>query len=306
MGMLQLRPARQMLAGLIPLTVIVVILIVVLATRLSTVSGPLRSATATATGTVTSTGLGAAGLQVAVAYTDAAGSPQTGRLTLDVPRDIPLQTSIRIAYDPQRPAAVFAAGDGVTTAVNNIVNGMLILVLVLVGAVVTTAVRLLRRARLAQRPTAQVLLRRTKYRRGLAERSWLVLNTVRGSVYVPVYWDPALERFGEAQAAALVHGSPVEDALLAFEVQGQTVWPSGRRRLDPPRGVERDVAPQPGRPVSLLRQVRTDVIPVFFAPVLGLLWAYIDQSGPAGFAFASLAAAGVLFWLPTVYGSDPS
>jgi hypothetical protein len=36
-----------------------------------------------------------------------------------------------------------------------------------------------------------------------------------------------------------------------------------------------------------------------------VLWAYLDGSGPAGFAGATVLAAGVLFWLTQLLGSDP-
>jgi hypothetical protein len=51
--------------------------------------------------------------------------------------------------------------------------------------------------------------------------------------------------------------------------------------------------------------VRSDLVVVFAAPLLGLLWAYLDGSGLAGFAGATVLAAGVLFWLTQLLGSDP-
>ena len=42
------------------------------------------------------------------------------------------------------------------------------------------------------------------------------------------------------------------------------------------------------------------------APVAGLLWAYLDESGAPSWAAATALAAGVLLWLPTVAGSDPT
>jgi len=40
--------------------------------------------------------------------------------------------------------------------------------------------------------------------------------------------------------------------------------------------------------------------------LLGLLRAYIDGSGPAGLVVATMMAAGLPFWLPAVYGSNPT
>jgi hypothetical protein len=90
-------------------------------------------------------------------------------------------------------------------------------------------------------------------------------------------------------------------------VDGAEVWPSGRLRARPPRGERHVVVPEdaPDRPPSWARQVRSDLVVVFAAPLLGLLWAYLDGSGPAGFGSATVLAAGVLFWLTQLLGSDP-
>jgi hypothetical protein len=42
------------------------------------------------------------------------------------------------------------------------------------------------------------------------------------------------------------------------------------------------------------------------SPLLGLLWAYVDGSGTGGFVGATGLMAGLLFWLPAVFGSDPT
>ena len=41
-------------------------------------------------------------------------------------------------------------------------------------------------------------------------------------------------------------------------------------------------------------------------PLFGLLWAYTDDSGVTGFLAATAVSAAVLFWLPSIYGSDPT
>lgn len=305
MGLSRLRAIRQMLLGVIPLVVVSAILLVLLGMRLAEASAPLRAATARAQAVVVSTGLGVDGRQVAVEYTDEAGTMQTGRLTLEDSQNVPLEAQIEVVYDPDRPAVVYVRGDALSNSVNDLLNGLLLIAAILVGAVGTTAVRLVRRRRLVTRNRQEVRIRRTRYRRGLTDRTWFVVDTERGSAWVPIYWDPAVERIGSEPVSVTAYGSPLTDSLIAFDVYGETVWPSGRRRFDAPKGVERDLAPPAGA-VSLARQARADAAVVFVAPLLGLLWAYIDGSGPAGFVFATAMAVGVLFWLPAMYGSDPT
>ena len=294
-----------MLLGLIPLLVMGAVLIVVLSLRLAAANAPLTEATGTATAVVTSTGLGEDGLQVAVEYTDESGAQQSGRLTLDGVQAIPLGQEIAVAYDPERPAVVYAPGDAVTSAVDDLSGGLLVAAVVLIATLAVTVVRLVRRRRLAATTRQQVQVHRERRRRGLSDRTWLVVEADRDPVWVPVYWDPALERIGEQPVTVSASGPPASDTLVAFEVYGATVWPSGRRRLDAPKAVERELGPPTGD-VSMLRQGRADAALLLLAPVLGLLWAYVDESGSAGFVFASVLAAGLLFWLPAMYGSDPT
>ncbi|CAN5805099.1 hypothetical protein BH18ACT7_BH18ACT7_21040 [soil metagenome] len=300
------RAVRQILLGLIPLVVIAVVSLILLALRLGEARAPLRTATETATAEVVSTGLGADGRQVGVEYTDVDGELQTARLTLDRAADIPLGAQLdEVAYDPERPGVVYVQGDAVTSTVADLFNGLLIVALVLLVTVVVTILRLGGRRRLAAREPRQLRAHREKYRRGIADRSWLVVQSGESRSWVPVYWDPALEEIGESPTLVTVYGDPEGDKLLGFEVAGEPIWPSGRRRSAPPKGRERDLEATTGG-VSLLRQTRTDLVGVFAAPLIGILWAYIDGSGPAGFVFATAVAAGVLFWLPSAYGSDPT
>ncbi len=305
MGALPQRTIGQVLLGLVPLVAIAITLLVVLSLRLAETSTPLATADAEARAVVTAIGLGEDGRQVGVDYTAADGTEQSGRLTLAEDADIPLGAELDVAYDPARPAVVYARGDAVTDAVSDLVNGLVVIGLLLVVAIVTTLVRLQRRRRLTAQPPRQVRAHREKYRRGLADRSWLVLQTAGAPSWVPVYWDPSLERLDDEPKPITVYGDPDKDKLVGFDLYGQSVWPSGRRRVQAPRGVLHDL-PAPAGHMSLARQVRADIVGVFAAPLIGLLWAYVDGSGPGGFLVATIVAAGVLFWLPSLYGSDPT
>lgn len=294
-----------MVLGLTPLVLIGVTVVVVLSLRLAQASAPLRAATSQAEAVVTATGLGEDGRQIAVEYADESGATQTGRLTLDSPQDVPLEQRIAIVYNPERPTVVYAPGDAQTSAVEDLVNGILVAAMILIGACAVTLVRLLRRRRLTTLDRREVRVRRAKYRRGLSDRTWFVVDTERGPVWVPVYWDPAVEQVRDSPVTVAAYGSPQADSLVSFDVYGVTVWPSGRRRLEVPKGAERELGP-PAGDVSMPRQSRADAVVVVLAPLLGLLWAYIDGSGSAGFVYATAMSAGLLFWLPAMYGSDPT
>jgi hypothetical protein len=136
-----------MLLGTIPLVVLAIVLVVLLGLRLNEASAPLRAATLQAQAVVVSTGLGADGRQIAVEYTDESGTMQTGRLTLDDVREVPLDARIDVAYDPDRPAVVYVRGDALSNSVNDLLNGVLVIAAILIGALAVTVVRLVRRRR---------------------------------------------------------------------------------------------------------------------------------------------------------------
>jgi len=63
---------------------------------------------------------------------------------------------------------------------------------------------------------------------------------------------------------------------------------------------------QAGSRASIGRHLRADAALLAAAPLLGLLWAYLDGSGTAGFAGGTVLIACLLFWLPSMFGSDPT
>jgi hypothetical protein len=147
---------------------------------------------------------------------------------------------------------------------------------------------------------------------GLNRRSWLLVEEAGRTWWVSVHWDPVLETLSPGETA-LVHGRPSRDRLVTFDIDGTHVWQAGRRRLTPPRGeIDREgVEPEStdrlvGTDVPLTRQFRADAGLVIAAPILGILWAYVDDGGKASFLLATVLSGAALFWVPTVRGSDPT
>ena len=299
------RAQAQLLLGLVPLLVIGVVLLVVLLLRLAEVRAPLDAATAGGVARVVAAGQAPDGRGVSVTI----DSQRTGVLVLARPQDVPAGATVAVRYDPASPVdatKVYADGDAAHTAVQDTVYGLAVVVLVLLVAPAVTALRVRSRLRLRTAPVMTVSATRVVNRRGLAVRSWLELDTPAGRRWLPVHWSPELAGL-EPDSTISVLGNPVGGRLVLPVVDGAEVWPSGRLRAREPRGEMRTATPGTApREAGWGRQVRSDVVVIAAAPLLGLLWAYLDESGVGGFVVATLLAAAVLFWLTQLIGSDPA
>lgn len=302
------RAVAQLLLGLVPVLVIGLVLLTVLAVRLPGVRAPLATATAAAAATVTDDGRPPGDRGLAVSFTDGEGRERTGELVLRRALDVPPGAALTVRYDPaddRDPVRVYADGDAASAAVADVVFGLGAVTVVLVAIGALTAGRLLGRPRLRRRPVSRVAATHVVSRQGLVVRSWLELATPAGLRWLPVHWAPELDRLAP-DTPLTVHGDPARDRLVLPVVGGAEVWPSGRLRAREPRGELRQADVDPAAAdLGLARQVRADGVLPFLAPVLGLLWAYVSDSGMGGFLVASALAAGVLFWLPQLLGSDP-
>lgn len=305
------RAVRQLLLGLLPVLVLGTAMLVVLGVRLADARAPLTAATAVARATVVSTGHAPDGRGVSVALqTDPA--PRHGVLVLADPADaaaIPRGTALGVTFDPDDPpgrTAVYIEGDAAHLRVQNLTFGLAVVAVVMVVLSLVTGLRLITRRRLRRRTPTPVTASRVVIRRGLLVRSWLELVTGGGVRWLPVYWSPELAQLAPSTPIE-VRGDPVRGRLVLPVVDGAELWPSGRLRTAPPRG-EREVADPMPETVSVgwARQLRADAVPVAVAPVLGLLWTYVDGSGVGGFLVATGLLASVLFWLPETFGSDPA
>lgn len=301
------RARKQLMLGILPLSVIAVVLLSVLVASLPAARAPLSAATETAPAEVVRSGVEPDGLGLEVTFTDVEGIERTGVLVLARPAEVATGTEVGVQYDPDDPGNVFAEGDAAHLTVRNLLFGVFWIGLVLLICLALTVFRLVSRPRLTRGPTTTAKARRVRVRRGLSDRSWLVLSHGGSAqAWVPVYWDEAVSALRKDTPIA-IHGDPRRDRLVLPVIDGQPVWPSGARRTSAPKGEVTELPPEkPARRRSMVRQARADAAALLFAPLFGLLWAYTDESGASGFLMATAISAGVLFWLPSIYGSDPT
>jgi hypothetical protein len=302
------RARQQLVYGLAPLLVLGLAGLVLLLVRLSDARAPLEAATASGRATVEAVGQPPDGRGVRLSIPDGSRT-RTGVLELPRPATVAVGTEIDAAYDPHSPVdatEVHVPGDAAYRRVQDLTFGVVAIALVLVVTTLLTALRFLAVARSRRAAPADVTAGRVVVRQGLVVRSWLELVTSGGVRWVPVHWSPELARLAP-DTRIEVRGDPVRGRRVLPVVAGTELWPSGRVRGRTPRG-EKQVT-EPGEAPEKAgwgRQLRSDAVTLVVAPVLGVLWAFIDESGVGGFAVATGLSAGLLWWLPQYLGSDPA
>lgn len=307
-GLWQRRAVRQMVYGLVPLLVLGIAMVVVLAVRFGQIAEPVNAATATTEARVVASQQGPNHDEITLRWTDNRSVRHTSQLRFPRSGSVDTGTRVQLRYDPDNPSTVYVAGDATSVRLGTVLNGIVLVLAVLLAAVVTTVVRIARRRSAERRPADKRHLAVSHSRRGLTTRTWITEEEDGHTWWQPVYWDPALDTL-DPRKSYPVHGAPEHHNLRVVDVDGTPIWPAGRRRVRTPRGdVTQASTPDEERPsrISLRRHLRGDLALVFAAPPLGLLWAYIDESGAGGFWVSTAVLAGLLFWIPSVYASDPS
>jgi hypothetical protein len=306
------RPVRHVVFGLIPLLVVGPVVIVLLAIRLADESAPVRAATGEAIATVQRTGLGDDRRGIELTWTDPAGGRHTSTVHSANPSSVAVGSQVVLHYQPDDPGRVFVSGDDTTRRLTDLGFGILLAALLVLGVVAATAVHVSRRLAAERRPATSLPVSYTRSRFGITRRAWLLVEDAGQRWWVSVHWDPVLETIGPGEKA-LVHGRPARDRVLTFDIDGTHVWQAGRRRTRPPRGdIDREgTDPERtdrvvGTDMPLARQFRADAGLLAAAPILGLLWAYVDDGGKVAFLLATVLAGAALFWVPTIRGSDPT
>lgn len=315
----QRRPARQLILGLLPLVVICVVVLVALLVRDTQLRKPLDAATASATATVSSVHIDGASAVTTLAWSDSGGHRHTTTVALRAGNAPEVGASTTLHYVPGDPGRAYVGGDAPTRRLDAVVGGAEVVLLLLIVGIGATAVRIVRRRRASRRRAVRATATRVRVRVGLITRMWLAIADDRGELWLPVYWEPVLCDV-LADAPCTLRGAAAA-GLTVVEIDGQAIWASGPARRRVPKGGHTAAGGRwsknalarraregfvPHQPISLRRQARHDVLLVLAAPVLGLLWAYLENLGPAGFGIATVVLAGVLFWAPAMWGSDPS
>ncbi|HEY2695857.1 MAG TPA: hypothetical protein VGJ45_10345 [Pseudonocardiaceae bacterium] len=224
----------------------------------------------------------------------------------------PIGTRTQIAYDPRNPADAIIPGAHLLADADQGRSGLAFAALVALLVLAVDAIWLLRRLRL--RSGQPMTVRRIRVQRRLMSRSWLETEPAAGTRqrWIPVYWDPILAQLPSPVEVTL-HGDPRIDRLVTVEANGILLYPAGRVTAREPLGRRTDSPSQPdqhalakARTAGALRQLRVDAALIVPAPLLGLVWAYLDQGGVPSWCGATALCATLAIWLAAIRGSDPT
>lgn len=266
---------------------------------LVTVGSRLAAATARTDGEV----IRVAESNVEIQWT-AAGLLRSDTFALAVPAP-PVGARTEVAYDPRDPATVFIPGSTELAAMDRAASGLAYSGLIATVVLGTAGWQLISRGRLRTRAGQPCRVRRVRMQSGLLTRSWLELDWPPR--WIPVHFDPVLLTLAEP-AEVQLHGDPQRDRLVAVEHDGRWLYPSGPNRTREPRVPRISDPPSSGMPGSYgwRRQLRADAGLLTIAPVVGLLWVFLDGGGLITWATASVLTAALALWWAALRGSDPT
>jgi hypothetical protein len=219
----------------------------------------------------------------------------------------PVGSRAEIAYDPRKPATMFIPGSIELAAVDRAASGMAFSGLLATMVVGTAGWQVITRRRLRRRTGWPVQVRRVRVQSGLLTRSWLERDSP--PCWIPVHFDPVLATL-PAPASVQLHGDPQCRGLVAAEVGGVWLDPSGPVRASEPAGRRTDSPTRPDADtqgdISWRRQLQADAVLLTPAPVVGLLWAFLDGGGVLTWACATALTATLALWWAALRGSDAS
>jgi hypothetical protein len=288
------------------------VLAVVAGTALAAASRQLETSTGRTIGTISAVD----GNRVDVRWTPEGGTERVDPVELAGSAP-PVGTRTEVAYDPAAPGTPLVPGSAVLADADSNLGTLYLAATVAALVVLVGGWQLLSRRRAAARPARRVSVRRVRIQAGLIARSWLETETTPHR-WIPVHFDPVLVGL-RSPATVQVHGDPLHDRLVAVEVEGRLLHPSGPVRAQEPHGRRTDNPSAPDastiqrmtRLAPVRRQFRADLPLLISAPIVALLWSYIDGAGIDGAGIATWAAttallAALALWLAALRGSDPS
>jgi hypothetical protein len=246
-----------------------------------------------------------------VTWTPPSAPPARATVQLDATPP-PVGATVNVGYDPSDPSHAVIPGAAVLIAADRSSGELLFIAIAAAVMLIVTAVRLLSRLGLTRRPVVRVPVRRVRVQSGLLARSWLETEDIPRR-WIPVYFEPALITLPTPTAVAL-HGDPRRNRLVAAVIDGVVLYPSGRvlrddprgRRVDNPSVVDDSVRARAATALGLLPQLRADAVLIVPAPLIGLLWAFLDGGGVWSWLGATVITAALALWLAAIRGSDPS
>lgn len=305
-----LRRSRALRHGLVTSALVLIVcavLAVLAGTAFASAAHDLETATARTFGTIT----GADGNRVQLRWTPTGGEERTDPVELagTAPQ---AGTRTEVAYDPAAPQRPLVPGAAVLAEADSALSTLYLSATVAAAVLAVGSWQLLTRRRALTRPVRSVPVRRVRVQAGLISRSWLETDTTPQR-FIPVHFDPVLIEL-PAPATVRLHGDPLRDRLVAAKIEGRVLLPSGPVRSTEPRGRRTDNPTRPDASTSeraaalapLRRQLQADLPLLVPAPIIALLWTYVDGGGLTSWLAATALLAALGLWLASVRGSDPT
>jgi hypothetical protein len=276
-------------------------------TALTAASRQLATVTGRTVGTISAVD----GNRVEVRWTPERGTERTDTVEL-AGSPPPVGTRTEVAYDPAAPDAPLVPGAATLAHADSELGTLYLAATVAALVLLVCGWQVVSRRHAAARPARSVPVRRVRIQAGLVARSWLETETAPRR-WIPVHFDPVLVGL-RSPATVRVHGDPLRDRLVAVDVEGRLLHPSGPVRAREPRGRRTDNPTAPdaatieraARLAPLRLQLRADLPLLLPAPIAALLWTYVDGGGLATWAAATALLAALALWLAALRGSDPS
>lgn len=316
-----LRALRHITLGALPVVIVSLGLLVGLIAYARSTTAGIRSTTDTARGTVVRIDSGGGTRDAQVRWKDRDGRTHLTHVQFPGARAPEAKDRVVVHYLPGRADRVYVEDDTSYAKAAALLTSETYLLGVLVIVAITTTVRIWRRISTVRRPATTVKTSRVRSKFGLIQRNWLIFTDNGRERWMPVYWEPELSDLLD-DTPCQVHGDLNRHSLVSVQIGERIIWPAGRIRTKAPRGQHTSNAGtwskaavrkrasdpdwQPTPQLSMRRQARVDGVLAVAAPFLALMWAYINGTGWIGLVVSFGVLATIVFWLPSVYGSDPT